>query len=111
MSKFIVTGSYSAAAMKGMIAHPSDRETATRALVEAAGGKLVTYLLTTGDNDFLMIVETDDVRKMLPALMVAGASGSVNGLKTVQAFTSAEFTAAQNAAGEIMMRYAAPAQS
>lgn len=108
MAKYIVTGSYTATAMKGMVAAPSDREVATRGLIEAAGGKLVTYLLTTGEYDFLMIVETDDVRKMLPALLVAGASGSVSGLKTIQAFTAQEFMAAQAGAGDLAQRYAAP---
>jgi uncharacterized protein with GYD domain len=110
MARFIVTGCYTAAAMKGMIASPSDREVATRALVEAAGGKLSTYLLTTGDSDFLMVIETDDVRKILPALLVAGASGSVTGFRTSVAFTAQEFMAAQQAAGGLAQRYAPPAR-
>ena len=49
MAQYIVTGSYTSAAMKGMIAHPSDREKATAALIAAAGGKLESYFLTTGE--------------------------------------------------------------
>jgi hypothetical protein len=45
---------------------------------------------------------------MLAALLVAGGSGAVSGLKTVQCFTSAEFLAAQKAAGEIAVKYSAP---
>lgn len=109
MAHYIVTGSYSSAGMKGMIAKPSDRETAVRTLIEASGGKLKSFLLTTGDTDFSMIVETSDITAMLASLMVAGASGSVRSLKTVQAFTSEEFTAAQKKAGQIAAKYAAPA--
>lgn len=108
MAHFIVTGSYSTAAMKGMIAKPSDREAATRTLVEASGGKMLSYFVTTGDQDFLMIAQADDAARLIPALMVAGASGAVIGLKTVQAFTSAEFNAAQKAAGALAAKYAAP---
>lgn len=108
MAQYIVTGSYTSAAMKGMIAHPSDREKATAALIAAAGGKLESYFLTTGETDFIMRVTSSDMTKMLAALMVAGASGAVTGLKTVQCFTSAEFLEAQNAAGAIAMKYAAP---
>lgn len=108
MAMYIVTGSYTAAAMKGMIAHPTDREQATAALVKAAGGKLESYYLTTGDHDFTMRVSTDDLTKMLASLMVAGASGAVSGLKTVQCFTSAEFLEAQKAAAGIAATYAAP---
>ena len=108
MAMYIITGSYSAAAMKGMIAHPSDREKATGALVAAAGGKMESFFLTTGDSDFIMRVTSDDITRMLAALMVAGASGAVSGLKTVQCFTSAEFMKAQKDAGAIAAKYAAP---
>ena len=66
------------------------------------------YLLTTGDHDFSMIVQTDNLTNMLAALMVAGASGAVTGLKTVQAFTTEEFMAAQKAAGAIAAKYQSP---
>jgi uncharacterized protein with GYD domain len=109
MAHYIVTGNYTSAAMKGMIAKPSDREAAVRTLIESSGGKLKSFLLTTGDTDYSMIVETSDLTAMLAALMVAGASGATSNLKTVQAFTSAEFTAAQQKAGQIAAKYATPA--
>jgi len=108
MARYIITGSYTAAAMKGMIAKPSDRAAATGALVATSGGKMESFYLTTGDTDFLMVVQSDNLSNMLAALMVAGASGAVSGLKTVQAFTSDEFTAAQKAAGGIAAKYQAP---
>jgi len=108
MARYIITGSYTAEAMRGMIAKPSDRAAATGALVKASGGKLVDFYLTTGDTDFLMIAEADDLNGMLAALIAAGASGAVTGLKTVQAFTSKEFTAAQKAAGALMKAYKPP---
>ena len=95
MSMYIVTGCYSAEAAKGMLQNPSDRETATRPLVEAAGGRMISFLVTTGETDFSMVVETDDLEGLLAALLVAGGSGMVSNLKTVQAFTSAQFLAAQ----------------
>jgi uncharacterized protein with GYD domain len=106
MAHYIVTGSYTAQAMKGMIASPSDREAAVRPLIEAAGGKLKTMLITTGETDFLMIVESPAMdHGLMAALMVAGASGSACNLKTVQAFTSEEFLAAQHEAGRIAAGY------
>ena len=109
MARYIITGNYTAAAMKGMLAKPSDREAAARALVQAAGGKLESFFLTTGDNDFSMLVQSDNLTDMLAALMVASATGAVTGMKTVQAFTSAEFQAAQKRAGEIAAKYTPPA--
>jgi len=108
MPRFIISGNYTASAMKGMIENPSDREAASRALVEAAGGNLETFYLTTGDSDFAMKVTIDEVSDLIAGLMVAGASGAASNLKTVRAFTSAEFTEMQKKAGKIAKAYKAP---
>ena len=98
MSMYIITGNYTAAAAKGMLTEPSDREAAVRPMVEAAGGRMISFLVTTGETDFSMVVDTDDMEGLLAAMIVAGGSGTVSNLKTVQAFTSAEFLAAQKRA-------------
>lgn len=106
MSMYIVTGCYTPKAIKALIAHPSDREAAGRELVEAAGGKMRSFLITTGETDFNMVVETDDIGGLMSGLMVAGASETVCNLKTVQAFTSVEFQTAQKRAGKLAEAYA-----
>jgi uncharacterized protein with GYD domain len=108
MAQYLVTGCYTPAAMKGMIANPTDREKATSAVIAAAGGKLESFFLTTGDFDFIIRVTTNDIVKMLAALIAVGASGAVSNFKTVQCFTSAEFLEAQKAAGAIAAKYSAP---
>ncbi len=108
MPTFIVTGNYTAAAVQGMLKNPSDREAAARAIVEAAGGKLETFYLTTGDNDFSIKVTIDDAADLMAGLMATAASGAVSNLKTIRAFTSSEFTAMQKKAGEIVKSYKAP---
>ena len=108
MPRFIVTGNYTASAMKGMIEKPSDREAAARAVIEAAGGTLETFYLTTGDNDFSIKVTIDDAADLIAGLMATGASGAVSNLRTIRAFTSDEFTAMQKRAGEIAKAYTAP---
>ena len=108
MPRFIVTGNYTASAMKGMVENPSDREAAARAVIEAAGGTLETFYLTTGDNDFSIKVTIDDAADLIAGLMATGASGAVSNLRTIRAFTSDEFTAMQKRAGEIAKAYTAP---
>ncbi|MDC0657843.1 GYD domain-containing protein [Leisingera sp. SS27] len=108
MPRFIVTGNYTSSAMKAMIENPSDREAAARALVEAAGGKLETFYLTTGDHDFAIKVTIDDISGLLAGLLATGASGAVSNLRTVRAFTSDEFTEIQKKAGSIAGAYKAP---
>jgi uncharacterized protein with GYD domain len=109
MARYITTGCYSAAALKGMMAHPSDREAQIKPLISAAGGKVLSFHLTMGETDFSLMVETDDAAKMMAALMVTGASGAVTNLKTVQAFTTGEFMTAQKAASGLVASYAVPA--
>lgn len=111
MARYIITGCYTAAAMKGMMAHPSDRGAASAKIAAASGGKLEQYFVTTGPSDFLMIVSTEgqDIDGLLAALMVAGGSGAITNLQTVRALTSDEFTGIQKKAAEIASAYAAPA--
>lgn len=108
MAQYIVTGCYTPAAMKGMIAKPSDREKAVGALIAAGGGRMESFFLTTGETDFILRVSTDNIVGMLASLIAAGGSGAVSGLKTVQCFTSAEFLEAQKAAQGIAAKYTAP---
>jgi uncharacterized protein with GYD domain len=109
MPQFILTGCYSATAAKGMIDNPSDREEAARAIMEAAGGKLSSFYITTGETDWMAIVEFADGADLIPAVLVVGASGAVSNVKTVRAYTGAEFKAAQQKAGKIASSYRPPA--
>lgn len=102
MAIYITQGRYSDHAMKGMVDHPEDRGPAVAKLIEAAGGKMLDYYVTMGEHDFLIVSEADDANSdFLAALMVAGASGGVSGLKTVQAFTTAEAKTAMEKANKI----------
>ncbi|CUH99542.1 GYD domain-containing protein [Leisingera aquaemixtae] len=108
MPRFIVTGCYTASAMKAMVDRPSDREAASRALVEAAGGTQESFFLTTGDSDFAIHVNIDDVSALLAGLLAVGASGAVSNLRTVRAFTADEFLEMQKKASGIAGAYKAP---
>ncbi len=110
MARYIITGNYSTDGIRGMLASPSDREAAVKPLVEASGGKMESYHVTLGDSDFCMhvSVESADMEGLMAALIVAGASGGVSNLKTVQAFTSHEFMAAQKRAGAMVAKFKAP---
>ena len=78
--------------------------------MEAAGGKLRSYYVTTGETDWMAIAEFADGADMIPALLVVSASGAVSNVKTVRAYTGAEFKAAQEKAGKIASSYKAPAK-
>ena len=110
MPLFITTGCYSDTAAKGMIDAPSDREAGARGIMEAAGGKMLSFYVTTGETDWMAIAEFDNGSDLIPALLVVSASGAVSNVKTVRAYTGAEFKAAQEKAGKIASSYKSPAK-
>ena len=88
MPRFIVSGSYTAEGIKGMVASPSDREAVARSIVEAAGGTLETFYMVTGDSDFSIKVSIDRAEDLMAGLMAGSnfifhAAGWLEGGLTV----------------------------
>lgn len=105
MAIYITQGNYTAQAMKGMIDSPEDRANAVAALMDSVGAKLLHMYMTTGEYDFLTIAEGDDVTDLMAGLMVAGSSGGVANLKTVQAITTQDAKAAMETAQAVRAAY------
>lgn len=51
MPLYIYRGRYNAEAVKGMMTVPDDREAAIAKVLQNAGGKLLAYYLTFGEDD------------------------------------------------------------
>ncbi len=88
MGIYITQGNYTETAMKGMLDSPEDREGTAASLMESVGAKLLQYYVTTGEYDFLVISEANDLKDLVAALMIVGGSGGATNLKTVQALTT-----------------------
>jgi uncharacterized protein with GYD domain len=108
MATFIIQGQFSADAIKGMVAKPEDRSRAVSKLIAACGGKLKDYYLTTGENDFLIIVDAPDGADAVVGSIAASASGTVSHITTNRAWTTKEFKKMLERAGEVMGSYKAP---
>ena len=98
MGTFITQGNYSEQAIKGMVDNPEDRKGAVAGLMESVGAKLKDYYVTTGEFDFLVITESDNLTDLVAGLMIAGSTGGVTNLRTVQALTTQESKAAMEKA-------------
>lgn len=105
---FVTHASYSRSAVQGFIKNPEDRRAAIDKLVESAGGKVVSLYMTSGDHDILLITEFDSGDAAVALGMVAAASGSIRGLKTVRAWTSAEFKGVAESAAALAGNYTPP---
>lgn len=108
MATFILTGRFTLDAVRGLMSKPEDRTGAVGAIVDAAGGTLLHYYITTGDSDFMLVAEADGAEDFLAGVMVAGASGAVTDLKTVRAWSSGDFAKVAEKAGAIAGSYRAP---
>jgi uncharacterized protein with GYD domain len=101
MSTYVLRGRYSSEALNGMITSPEDREAAIAKVVGKAGGKLLSYYLTFGDDDWMVIMECPNNEAALSIAAVAAAGGSVTDTKTTVAMTTKEAMASFKAAGEL----------
>ena len=101
MPIYVLRGRYSSDAIKGMVASPEDREAAIARVVEKAGGKLLSYYLTFGDDDWLVIIDCPNNQAALTIAIVSAAGGSNTDTKTTVAMTAKEGMAAFKAAGEL----------
>ena len=88
MSIYITQGNYTESAIKGMVDNPEDRKGAIAGLMESVGGKLLDYYVTTGEYDFLIISEGDNLTDLISAMMIVGSTGGVTNLKTFEALTT-----------------------
>jgi uncharacterized protein with GYD domain len=88
MPVYICQGRYTANALKGMTTNPEDRTQTVRRLFRQGGGKLLSWYLTFGDYDWMVIAEMPNERAMLSAVIAAAEGGSLTDLKTTTALTA-----------------------
>jgi uncharacterized protein with GYD domain len=107
MAIYITQGRFTEQAMKGMTAKPEDRAKEVAKLYEANGAKLVAYYVTFGEYDFMTIGEgpSDDLGKVMGALVTAAIGGGVTDLKTTLGMTSAEAVKVFETAGRAVASF------
>ena len=90
MATFIAQGRFTRDAVKGMLQTPEDRTEPVAKLFEAMGAKLVSWYMTSGEYDWLLIVEAPSQDVVIAAAIVATGGGGVGDIKTLAAFSGAE---------------------
>ena len=91
MIRLVTRGRFTHAYVKALLGAPEDRQPAVRKLIEGAGGKVISFYMTTGDTDFLLISEANQAEAVIAALMAASPPGMISNVATVRAGTGAEF--------------------
>ncbi len=108
MPIFITYASYSEAGVKGMLKKPEDRSGPVKALLEKAGGKLISFYITTGSNDVVVISEVPDGTDAVAIGMAVAGTGAVSKIETVRAWSAQDFVAVAEKAVALGGAYTPP---
>jgi len=100
---YLLTGRYTAEALRGMVEKTEDRTKASGALIAAFGGRIDRYFMALGGADFVLLTEFPSNEAATSCTAVVAASGAVVELKTTPLVPMAEmpevFRAAKQATG------------
>jgi uncharacterized protein with GYD domain len=108
MVRLVTRGRYTHDYVKRLLDAPEDREPAVRKLIEEAGCKVISFYITTGDTDFLLISEANEAEAVIAALMAISAAGLISNVSTVRAWTGAEFKSVADRASKAAGSYRPP---
>ncbi|WP_406855745.1 GYD domain-containing protein [Alsobacter sp. KACC 23698] len=110
MPVFITQGRFTREAVAGMIMRPEDRSEAVAQLFAKSGGKLLSYYMTFGDYDFMLVSEGPQ-EGVATAAIIAAAAGGVTDLKTTLAMTGSEMKDAFAKAAPLAASFRAAGQA
>ena len=89
METYIILGNYTQQGVSNIKESPARIEAARQA-VAAAGGKFLSWHLTMGQYDFVVITEAPDAKTAASVLLAVGAQGASR-TETLRALTEGEF--------------------
>jgi uncharacterized protein with GYD domain len=108
MPTFIAQGCWTKDAVQGMTRNPEDRFAPVAQLFEALGGRLLQWYMTTGEHDWLVIVDAPSHDVMVAAATASMAGGGTSNIKTCAAFTAPEAQAIFENAGRVAINFKSP---
>lgn len=107
MATFLCQAQYSAAAFKGMLTKPTDRNTAAAALFTAIGIKVPDFHYSVARGGIVCIVECT-VEQLSTLTMVMNASGGFSSLEMLELVSMEQMGLSAKSAAEIAGKYQTP---
>ncbi len=89
MATYICLADWTQQGIENIKDSPGRYEAAKQA-IEAAGGAMRDFYMTTGDHDMVIIIEAPDATAVAKVLLRIGSKGSIR-TKTMRAFTESEY--------------------
>ena len=90
MATYMTQVSYTSDAWAAMVKHPQDRSQMVGKAMENLGGKLLSFWMTLGDQDGIVIYEMPDEVSAAALMMAIAAGGACKSLKTTQLLAPAQ---------------------
>jgi uncharacterized protein with GYD domain len=108
---FCLTAEYTAQALTAMRDNPTtNRSEATRQLLEAAGGELVSFYGRVNNGPGALVIFDIDPANAPAVLSLAVSSGSIQNAKMERLLTQEEIVATRRKAAELHSAYKQPGQ-
>ncbi len=82
MPHYMLQASYTAESWKAQMDNPQDRSVHLRGLMEAAGGRLLSFYYAFGEYDSVLIVEAPDNVSVASLAITAAGGGALSKLTT-----------------------------
>ena len=106
MSIYLTRAHYSQEAFKGMIAQPADRESAAKAMFDAADIKL-HHMWYSGSGEVICVVEGNAVSGATVGMVVM-ASGAFTSVESIELITMGQMIEAMKSAGSVAAKFRPP---
>ena len=90
MPHYMTQVSYNSEAWKAQMHNPEDRSAQIGKLIEAVGGRLISFYYAFGEYDVVIISEAPDSKAVASVLIAAAAGGALSGIKTTALMTIEE---------------------
>ena len=100
MPYYMVQAAYTRDAWGGLVKSPQDRAEALRPAIERLDGKLVSFYMSFGEYDAVVIAEMPDNVSAAGVSIAAAAGGAVKAIKTTPLMTVQESMEAMRKAGQ-----------
>jgi uncharacterized protein with GYD domain len=104
MARYLIRVSYTPESWAAMMKNPQDRRDAARGVIEAAGGKLMSFDFALGGDDAVVIVDLPDNVHAAAAAIAITSTGALKSYTTTPLMTPEEAMEAMRQAAAIAYR-------
>ncbi len=101
MPYYMTQVSYNSHSWEAQVKNPEDRSKIIGTLLEAAGGRLISFFYAFGEYDIVLIMETPDNATVASVVIAASAGGAIRNIKTTVLMSAEEGLDAIKKAGSI----------